>query len=230
MRKKAENIILKSSIFFMFLLLVLGIIEYKIVYGVENEKIAYITFDDGPSKYTSKIIDILDKNNVKATFFMINSNMIVYKDVVRRMNIEGHGTGFHSVTHDINKLYKSEDSAIEEFRTCNRTFYDITGQTSRLVRMPFGSKPYMLDNIYKKFIDEGFLVWDWTIDTEDWKSSEDQIVSNILYYAREKEQIVILLHENQRTINCLDDMIAILKGRGYTIKSITEDIKPKNFW
>ena len=88
----------------------------------------------------------------------------------------------------------------------------------------------MLESIYKKFIDEGFLVWDWTIDTEDWKSSEDQIVSNILYYARESDEIVILLHENQRTVDCLNNIIAILKERGYDIRPITEDLKPKNFW
>lgn len=230
MRNKAKNIIFKLSIFFVSMVLILGAREHKIVYGIEEQKIAYITFDDGPSKYTNQILNILDRNNVKGTFFMLNNNMIVYKDVLRRMNKEGHGTGFHGVTHDLNKIYKSEDSAIEEFRTCNRTFYNITGDTSRLVRVPFGSKPYMLENIYKKFNQEGFLVWDWTIDTEDWKSSEDQIVSNILYYAREKDEIVILLHENQRTIGCLDNIIAILKERGYTIKPITDDIKPKNFW
>ena len=207
-----------------------SIASFKFFYGDQNDKVAYITFDDGPSKYTSQIINILDKNNVKGTFFMVNDNMIVFKDVVNRMNSEGHGTGFHGVTHEIKELYKSEDSAIEEFKTCNRTFYNITGQTSRLVRIPFGSKPYMVESIYKKFIDEGFLVWDWTIDTEDWKSSEDQIVSNILYYAREKDDIVILLHENQRTVDCLDNIITILKERGYEIKPITEDLKPKNFW
>ena len=230
MMKKVKNIALKSSIFFMSLILIVTAVNKIIVYGDQNDKVAYITFDDGPSKYTSQIINILDRNNVKGTFFMVNDNMIVFKDVVKRMNSEGHGTGFHGVTHDIKELYKSEDSAIEEFKTCNRTFYNITGQTSRLVRIPFGSKPYMVESIYKKFIDEGFLVWDWTIDTEDWKSSEDQIVSNILYYAREKDDIVILLHENQRTVDCLDNIITILKERGYEIKPITEDLKPKNFW
>lgn len=230
MRNKSNNIIFKVSIFFVVLISILAVTQYKISYGVEEQKIAYITFDDGPSKYTNQILDILDKNNVKGTFFMLNNNMIVYKDAIRRMNTEGHGIGFHGVTHDLKEIYKSEDSAIEEFKTCNRTFYNITGQTSKLVRIPFGSKPYMLENIYKKFTEEGFLVWDWTIDTEDWKSSEDQIVSNILYYAREKDEIVILLHENQRTVYCLDNIITILKERGYTIKPITEDIKPKNFW
>lgn len=230
MRNKQNNIIFKVSVFFVVLISILAVQQHKISYAVEEQRTAYITFDDGPSKYTNQILDILDKNNVKGTFFMLNNNMIVYKDVIRRMNKEGHGTGFHGVTHDLKEIYKSEDSAIEEFKTCNRTFYNITGQTSKLVRIPFGSKPYMLENIYKKFTEEGFLVWDWTIDTEDWKSSEDQIVSNILYYAREKDEIVILLHENQRTVDCLNNIITILKERGYTIKPITEDLKPKNFW
>ena len=51
---------------------------------------------------------------------MLNDNMIVFKNVVRRIVDEGHGAGFHGVTHDLNKLYKTEDSAIEEFKTCSR--------------------------------------------------------------------------------------------------------------
>ena len=88
----------------------------------------------------------------------------------------------------------------------------------------------MVESLYNKFVAEGFLLWDWTIDTEDWKSSRDQIVSNILYYARDKDEIVILLHENERTVSCLNDIITILKERGYDIRPITSDVKPKNFW
>jgi len=161
---------------------------------------------------------------------MLNDNMIVFKNVVQRLVDEGHGTGFHGVSHELSKLYATDDSAIEEFKTCNKTFYNITGETSRLVRIPFGSKPNMLENIYNKFVEEGFLVWDWNIDTEDWKSSPDQILSNILYYARGKKEVVILLHENPRTVSCLNDIIAILKERGYDIRPITQDVKPKNFW
>lgn len=217
-------------IFFMSIIISILPIKQKTVNCAEHQKIAYITFDDGPSKYTRQIVDILDENDVKGTFFMLNDNMIVFKNIVRRLVDEGHGAGFHGVTHDINKLYETEDSAIDEFKTCSNTFYNITGQTSRLVRIPFGSKPYMIENIYDKFIDEGFLVWDWTIDTEDWKSSTDQILSNILYYARDKKEIVILLHENERTVSCLNDIITILKERGYDIRPITDDVKPKNFW
>lgn len=230
MTYKNKNRLVKTLTFFMLFGLILSFFNRNNVEGITNEKIAYITFDDGPSKYTRKILDILDENNVKGTFFMLNDNMIVFKDVVKRMDSEGHGTGFHGVSHELKELYKTEDSALEEFKTCNRTFYKITGNTSRLVRIPYGSKPNMLESIYNKFVKEGFLLWDWTVDTEDWKSSEDQIVSNILYYAREKDKIVILLHENQRTVDTLPDIIKILKSRGYSIQPITEDIKPINFW
>ena len=194
------------------------------------EKIAYITIDDGPSKYTSQILDILDSNNVKGTFFMLNNNMILHKEEVNRMIKEGHGVGFHGVSHDIKELYKTETSSLEEFEICNKTLYDICGKNSKLIRLPYGSKPYTPQENYDSLIKNDYLIWDWTLDTQDWKSSTDQIVSNILYYGREREEIVILMHEKEQTVNALNDTIKILKERGYTILPITESISPKNFW
>ena len=194
------------------------------------EKIAYITIDDGPSKYTSEILDILDSNNVKGTFFMLNNNMILHKEEINRMIKEGHGVGFHGVSHDIKELYKTETSSLEEFETCNETLYEISGKTSKLIRLPYGSKPYTPQENYYSLIKNDYLIWDWTLDTQDWKSSTDQIVSNILYYGREREEIVILMHEKEQTVKALNDTIKILKERGYTILPITENISPKNFW
>lgn len=194
------------------------------------EKIAYITIDDGPSKYTSEILDILDSNNVKGTFFMLNNNMILHKEEINRMIKEGHGVGFHGVSHDIKELYKTETSSLEEFETCNKTLYEISGKTSKLIRLPYGSKPYTPQENYYSLIKNDYLIWDWTLDTQDWKSSTDQIVSNILYYGREREEIVILMHEKEQTVKALNDTIKILKERGYTILPITENISPKNFW
>lgn len=198
--------------------------------GAKQEKIAYITIDDGPSKYTSQILDILDENNIKGTFFMLNNNMKKYEDEVKRMVDEGHGVGFHGVSHDVEELYKTTTSSLEEFKTCNKTLYDITGETSKLIRLPYGSKPYTPEANYNNLIDNGYLVWDWTLDTLDWKSSKDQIVSNILYYGREREEIVVLMHEKEESVKALSDTIKILKERGYTLLPITENIEPKNFW
>ncbi|UWD49549.1 polysaccharide deacetylase [Clostridioides difficile] len=198
--------------------------------GVTSEKVAYITIDDGPSKYTNALLDILKENDVKATFFMLNQNMKNHKEEVKRVLEEKNSIGFHSVSHDIHKLYKSPEITVGEFDTCNKTLQDITGQSSKLIRLPYGSKPYMPEGSYDKLMANDYLIWDWNLDTQDWKSSTSQIVSNILYYGRKRDELVVLIHEKEQSVNALNNMIRILKERGYTILPITENVMPKNFW
>lgn len=198
--------------------------------GITYGKVAYITIDDGPSKFTNQILDILDENNVKATFFMINRNMNTYKDEVKRIQQEGHGAGFHSVSHDVKTLYKTPQSTLEEFSICRNTFEEITGETSNLIRIPYGSKPNTPEESYKILVENGFLVWDWNLDTEDWKSTTDSIVSNVLLNGRNKDELVLLVHEKEQTVEALDGIIMILKERGYKILPITEEKEAMNFW
>ncbi|MGO1042068.1 polysaccharide deacetylase family protein [Clostridioides difficile] len=198
--------------------------------GATSEKVAYITIDDGPSKYTNALLDILKENDVKATFFMLNQNMKNHKEEVKRVLEEKNSIGFHSVSHDIHKLYKSPEITVGEFDTCNKTLQNITGQSSKLIRLPYGSKPYMPEGSYDKLMANDYLIWDWNLDTQDWKSSTSQIVSNILYYGRKRDELVVLIHEKEQSVNALNNMIRILKERGYTILPITENVMPKNFW
>lgn len=195
-----------------------------------SHKIAYITIDDGPSKYTNDILDILKENDVKATFFMIDKNMKTYKDEVERIEKEGHSAGFHSVTHDVKELYKSSEATLKEFDTCQETFYHITGEVSNLIRVPYGSKPYMPEDSHELLLQNGYRMWDWNLDTQDWKSTTDNIVSNVLYYGRNNPNLVILMHEKQQTVDALDRMIRVLKERGYDILPVTEDIQERNYW
>ncbi|MBO3445344.1 polysaccharide deacetylase family protein [Clostridium sp. CCUG 7971] len=198
--------------------------------GPSPKKIAYITIDDGPSKYTNEILKTLKKNDIKATFFMIEGNMKNHKEEVKNVQKEGHSVGFHSVSHDIKQLYKSPETTLNEFETCNNTFYDITGDVSKLIRLPYGSKPYMPDGSHDILDQNGYLMWDWNLDTEDWRATTDKIVSNVLYYGRDRQHLVILMHEKEQTVKALDGMIKILKERGYTILPIKEYMKPMNFW
>lgn len=197
---------------------------------ITYDKVAYITIDDGPSKFTGQILDILGRNNVKATFFMINRNMNTYKDEVIRIQQEGHGAGFHSVSHDVEALYKTPQSTLEEFSICRDTFKEITGETSNLIRIPYGSKPYTPEESYKILVENNFLVWDWNLDTEDWKATTDNIVSNVLLNGRNKDDLVLLMHEKEQTVEALEGIIKVLKERGYQILPITEDKEAMNFW
>ncbi|MGL6107925.1 polysaccharide deacetylase family protein [Romboutsia sp.] len=198
--------------------------------GANEGKIAYITIDDGPSKYTNQILDILDRNNVKATFFMLDGNMKKRPNEVERIALDGQGVGFHSVSHDIRVLYKTPEITLEEFDTCKETYKNITGKESKLIRLPYGSKPYTPENSYKILVDNNYLMWDWNLDTEDWRATTDKIVSNVLYYGRNRSNLVVLIHEKEQSVKALEGVIKVLKNRGYVILPIDENTQPLNYW
>ena len=193
-------------------------------------KVAYLTIDDGPSEYTDEIIKILNKNNVKATFFMINNNMQAYPEQVKNIVENGNTAGFHSVSHDIHKLYVSKTSAKEEFDTNQATFKKITGQTSKVIRLPFGSKPYTPRASYNALVDSGYKLWDWTLDTEDWRSTSSQIMENVKKYSSGSDNVVLLMHERKQTVEILDEMIKYLKSEGFEILPIKQSDEARNYW
>ena len=193
-------------------------------------KVVYLTIDDGPSEYTDEIIKILNKNNVKATFFMINNNMQAYPEQVKNIVENGNTAGFHSVTHDIHKLYVSKTSAKEEFDTNQATFKKITGQTSKVIRLPFGSKPYTPRASYNELVDSGYKLWDWTLDTEDWRSTSLQIMENVKKYSSGSDNVVLLMHERKQTFAILDEMIKYLKSEGFEILPIKQSDEARNYW
>ena len=193
-------------------------------------KVVYLTIDDGPSEYTDEIIKILNKNNVKATFFMINGNMKAYPEQVKNIVENGNTAGFHSVTHDIHKLYVSKTSAKEEFDTNQATFKKITGQTSKVIRLPFGSKPYTPRASYNALVDSGYKLWDWTLDTEDWRSTSSQIMENVKKYSSGSDNVVLLMHERKQTVEILDEMIKYLKSEGFEILPIKQSDEARNYW
>ena len=193
-------------------------------------KVVYLTIDDGPSEYTDEIIKILNKNNVKATFFMINNNMQAYPEQVKNIVENGNTAGFHSVSHDIHKLFVSKTSAKEEFDTNQATFKKITGQTSKVIRLPFGSKPYTPRASYNALVDSGYKLWDWTLDTEDWRSTSSQIMENVKKYSSGSDNVVLLMHERKQTVEILDEMIKYLKSEGFEILPIKQSDEARNYW
>ncbi|HSQ89745.1 polysaccharide deacetylase family protein [Romboutsia sp.] len=195
-----------------------------------NEKVAYITIDDGPSKYTESIIKILNKYNAKATFFMIDRNMKNYPEQVKNIIENKNTAGFHSVSHDIHKLYENDSSAKEEFDVNRQTFYEITGKKSYVVRLPYGSKPYAPSESYETLVEAGYKLWDWDIDTEDWKFNASQIIENVKGYSKNKNEIVILMHEKKQTVEALDGILKYLVSEGYQLLPIDENQKPQNYW
>lgn len=198
----------------------------------EEQKIVYITIDDGPSKYTDQILDLLKKYEVPATFFMLEPNMKTYSEQVKRIVDENHSAGFHSVSHNKNKLYsETNPTVIEEFEQCRNTFYEITNTKSDLIRLPYGSKPYLSRDIYKKLVnEEGYKIWDWNVDSQDWKGDANAIFDAVKEQSVDKQKVLFLVHEKQQTVEALEKIILNFKENGYVFAPIRQNDDPINYW
>lgn len=181
-------------------------------------KIVYLTFDDGPSEWTEKFLDVLQEHGVKATFFMQGRNL-QHKDlqsVVKRAADEEHYIGGHSMTHQYKKLYE-EGQFVSEMKDNLALIHDITGTNPHLVRAPYGSVPGLDDKMVRDQIaQEGLKIWDWTIESNDWKLKDqpEQIVENIKK-ATKVDLEVVLMHEKPQTLQVLPEIIEFYKKEGY---------------
>ena len=132
----------KKFIFLLKLILILNIftfIPFKNAY-CEDEKIIYLTFDDGPGgKITKDTLDILKSENVKATFFLIGEQIKGQEDLVKRILEEGHSIGLHSMDHKKENLYSSDNNFLKEMLDSQKIIEEVTGEKINILRFPFGS-------------------------------------------------------------------------------------------
>lgn len=199
--------------------------------------VVYLTFDDGPNQYLNQILDILKQKKAKGTFFMIEPQIWHYQASVKRLVKEGNYPGLHSVTHDVKKVYSSPTSFINEMEKTRQTLLAVTGVDSKLIRAPYGSKPYMTTAFRNITVQHGMRMWDWNIDTEDWKyqrSNPHQIYVNMvsgLARVNKKGSIVIIMHVTKGTATVLPQIIDYLYSRGYQCPAYNPS-KPimMNFW
>ncbi|WP_314587950.1 polysaccharide deacetylase family protein [Paenibacillus terrigena] len=181
-------------------------------------KVVYLTFDDGPSKFTAEFLDLLKEYDIKATFFMQGSQLqrTQFQSDVRRAVREGHYVGAHSMTHQYKKLYQEKQFVPEMHETLS-LIHDITGEKPQLVRPPYGSVPGLAGKqIRDQIAEAGIKVWDWTIDSNDWrlKDQPNEIVENIKRGTKSNLEVV-LMHEKPQTLEALRDIINFYKQEGY---------------
>lgn len=181
-------------------------------------KVVYLTFDDGPSELTGKFLDVLKEQHVASTFFMQGSNLqnTAFQENVKRAVKEGHYIGAHSMTHNSDKLYK-KGQFVTEMKETLALIHNITGTTPKLVRPPYGSAPGLKgQDIRNKIVEAGIKVWDWTIDSNDWKlkGNPQQIIENVKRTTTEDVEVV-LMHEKLQTLQALPEIIKFYKEKGY---------------
>ncbi|MCQ6268064.1 polysaccharide deacetylase family protein [Fictibacillus sp. WQ 8-8] len=201
--------------------------------GAAEPKTVYLTFDDGPSNVSGGLMDVLSSYNAKATFFMLEPNILRFPEAVKRMDQEGHALGLHGVTHDPKKIYRTKETVVQEMDQDNAALQKVTGKKTVLIRTPYGSAPYMKSPYQKAVKDHGYQLWDWTIDSMDWSFRSPKYVENSINQlkkiAHRKEPIVILMHERKETLESLPKLLEYLQKNGYQFKRIEPDMQPVTF-
>ena len=138
-----------------------------------TEKTCYLTFDDGPSDNTLKILDILDKYKVKATFFVMGTGKLSY---VKKIHDAGHTVALHTYSHDYSKIYRSQKAYFEDLEKIGAAVKKYTGEDAKVIRFPGGSsntvsRSYckgIMTALSKETANRGYVYFDWNVDSTDW--------------------------------------------------------------
>ncbi len=199
-----------------------------------NDGIIYLTFDDGPGSYTDKILDILNQNDVKATFFVTLAGS---DETLKREANEGHTVALHTATHNYN-IYNSVESYFEDLNRVSKRVKDVVGIDSKYIRFPGGSsntvskghKKGIMKTLAKEVQDRGYKYFDWNVDVNDAGScvgARDKsgcVLNNFKKGLHPNRYNVVLMHDiKSYTADALDEMIKYGKEKNYTFKVIDDE-------
>lgn len=197
-------------------------------------KIVYLTFDDGPSYNTGKILDILDKYDAKATFF-VTGNGQDYNDEITRAYKDGHTIGLHTYSHDYGKLYASEDAYFADLQEISDMVKELTGEESKIIRFPGGSSNTisadtnkgLMSRLAQEVEARGYQYFDWNADSTDASGqgvAPSKIVANAT--ASDLDRVVLLMHDTfgkDTTVDALPEIIQSYRDRGYIFRGLDLD-------
>ena len=192
--------------------------EYDVVINRKidkSKKMIALTFDDGPNYNTSKVIDVLNKYDIRATFFVLGSRAINNKDILKKMADSGMEIGNHTYNHLLLTKY-DENKIRSEIEDTSEVIYSATKKRPKLLRPSYGS----VNNKIKKVANMPIIIWD--IDTLDWKyHNSKRITSRVVNKVRDGD--IILMHDiYSASLNALSNIIPILQDNGYEFVTIDE--------
>lgn len=192
--------------------------------------VIYLTFDDGPSAYTRKLLDTLAQYNVKATFFVVNTG---YIDIVSEIVAQGHSIGIHSITHNFGQIYASEEAFFNDLYGMQDIIRQKTGVTTTLMRFPGGSSnlassfnPGIMRRLVPMVVEKGFQYFDWNVSSGDgggvW--TEDAVYWNVINGVSTKSVSVVLQHDSKNfSVDAVERIIIWGLNNGYRFLPLTPD-------
>ncbi len=208
----------------------------ELLYDEDVRKV-YLTFDDGPSSNTGRILDILAEYDVKATFFVVGKEEEKYQSLYKRIVEEGHTLGMHSYSHKYNEIYQSVDSYAQDMSKLQDFLYELTGEECKFARFPGGSSNAVskvdMHELINYLNEQGIVYFDWNISSGDASStyiSTDTILNNCLAQLPQHKECIILMHDatnKDTTVEALPILIEQIQAMEDTIiVPITENTEP----
>ena len=188
-----------------------------------NGKVIYLTFDDGPGKYTAQLLDVLAKYDVKATFFVVNSG---YSGTMQRIVREGHSIGIHSATHDYITIYASEDAYFADLEKMQGIIESNTGVRTWLMRFPGGSSNTVssfnegiMTRLTAAVEERGYRYFDWNVSSGDAgeTKSTNQVYKNVISGVQKRDVSIVLQHDSKSySVAAVEKIIQWGLENGYT--------------
>ncbi len=192
-----------------------------------EKKMAYLTFDDGPDETnTPAILDILQKEQVKATFYVLGKAASAYPHVLQRIFQEGHAIGNHSYDHDYDRLYASTGNYLAEMEETDELLCSLIGMRPLITRAPGGRMGHFNDAYAEAMVLNGYVEHDWNVSSADTAPNHpvaQDFIDNIDAQAV-TDCAIILMHSSsghEETVKALPGIIRILKERGYSFGVVT---------
>lgn len=195
-------------------------------------KVLYFTFDDGPSDYTDDILNILDKYDIKATFFMTCKDRT--SEFAKKLKEKGHTVALHTCTHNYSEIYSSEEAYFADLEKIGNIVKDATKEESKYIRFPGGSSntvskfnPGIMTRLTKLVTEKGYKYYDWNIDSGDAAgyNSEKEYEYTINQLSKtSRETNIVLMHDiKSSTRDSLERIILTAKDMGFEFSNITDN-------
>ncbi|WP_028042666.1 polysaccharide deacetylase [Candidatus Stoquefichus massiliensis] len=214
----------------------ISVVENKPVatVGQNGNKVVYLTFDDGPSSNTAKILKVLDQYNVKATFF-VTGNGQKYNYLIKEAHNKGHTIGLHTYTHSYSKVYASVNAYFSDLDKIGQMVKQQIGFVPKYIRFPGGasntvSRKYckgIMSNLTKEVQNRGYQYYDWNASTGDASGNNIAVKSLVKQGTASKaNNIMILAHDTQAkstTVEALPQIIEHYQSLGYVFKGIDDN-------
>lgn len=202
---------------------------------VAGGRVCCLTFDDGPSRSTDRVLEILDRYSVKATFFVVGSSGAANQQRMRDMVAAGHTLAMHSWSHDYKKIYASVEAFLADFYQLYQYIHEVTGAYPQVFRFPGGSINGYDRGVYQEIIAEmtrrGFVYFDWNASAQDAtvrpRPAADIAADCLRGVGR--DLVVVLCHDSAARNTTVDALPAVIEGyqrAGYTFSALHPGVEP----